>query len=179
MINFTTNKSIQFINEFNEIINAKVLSSDSEFDISSTYPSSSAFPSGVLVAQQFLIEDNILSAVKAYLHRTTGDDAPTPLSFEIWGNAAKELFNDDFDDWTYLGPSSNVMIEGSKLMLKTNVTETEQSSYYSGAYPQKPYLAQVFLFDNNVSAFKAQFYLGADTEDGLMVCVTFSFVSYL
>ena len=136
--------------------------------LSSTYPSSSAFPSGVLVAQQFLIEDNILSAVKAYLHRTTGDDAPTPLSFEIWGNAAKELFNDDFDDWTYLGPSSNVMIEGSKLMLKTNVTETEQSSYYSGAYPQKPYLAQVFLFDNNVSAFKAQFYLGADTEDGLL-----------
>ena len=77
-------------------------------NVSLTYPSSEVIPSGILIAQQFTVEDGILSAIKLYLNRTVDPYNPDdPLYFEIWENSESNLFEDDFNNTDYLDDSTN------------------------------------------------------------------------
>ena len=93
---------------------------------------SSAFPSGILVAQRFKAEDTRLSAVQFYLNRTVDPNQPGTLNFEIWNDSSKQLFEDDFDDESYLDNLSNMQIYESKLILNYNQSETQS---YEGTTP--------------------------------------------
>jgi hypothetical protein len=74
-------------------------------------------PSGVLVAQQFVLEDTTLSAVDLYLNRTRGANMPNRLNIEIWGNTDKKIIYDNFDDYSNFVYSSNMIVSGSMLVL--------------------------------------------------------------
>jgi len=126
-------------------------------DISSTHPSSCVFPSGVLVAQRFKAEDNRLSAVKLYLNRTLDPNQPGGLTFEIWNDSSKQLFEDDFSDASYISYSSNTYINDDYLTLSYEIeTESQGTSTTSVS---NWYVGQTFEFGSsrNIYDLKTKF----------------------
>jgi len=109
--------------------------------VSTTHPNTVTFPDGVLVGQQFTASDTRLHSVKLYLSRSKGDNQPSTLSFEIWRNSQREVFEDNFDNYTYLntGNSYNMEVTGGYLQLKavSGVYATSgmiESSEFYGKY---------------------------------------------
>jgi len=117
-------------------------------NVSETHPSYTCFPSGVLVAQQFIAKDNILSSIKPYLNRTLDPNQPTTLNFEVWENTEKIVFDDDFDNYNYLnsGASShyNMEVEDSKLQLSPSVSYTESGLYGNTKWNANYYVCGLF-----------------------------------
>ncbi|RLG29109.1 hypothetical protein DRN98_08720, partial [Methanosarcinales archaeon] len=104
-----------------DIINDVIVIGGSDYSkkakLATKHPSSAVFPSGVLVAQQFTADDNRLSAVKLYLARSSGDNKPDSLNFEIWGNTYGLVFSDDFNNYNNILSSSNVWVDNGYLLL--------------------------------------------------------------
>ncbi len=100
--------------------------------VSTSYPSSTVFPSGVIVAQQFRSEDNILSAIKLYLGRSQEPYRPDALNFEIWEDKSVDVFDDPFDDWSYISgqSNSNMKVMNGFLQLSGSQSIDNQSYYY-------------------------------------------------
>ena len=88
-----------------DIVNDVLVIGGSDYSaktIQKMHPSSTVFPSGFLVAQQFKAIEPRLSAVKLYLGRSEDPNQPDQLAFEIWDNTEKKLFTDDFTNYNYL-----------------------------------------------------------------------------
>lgn len=107
----------------------------SKDEVSTTYPSSTVFPSGIWVAQRITASDHTLKAVKLYLNRSTGDDAPSALKFEIWENTASVLFIDDFDNDKYIDThystqtlDGNLMLDGDTTRVSIDMSKLENAS---------------------------------------------------
>lgn len=130
----------------------------SKTNVSSTHPSSIAFPSGIMVAQSFTSEGTRLNAVKLYLDRSIDPNQPDTLPFEIWRNASATLFTDTFDNWNYIQYSSNIMVEDGYLKLAPANSYTE---FYIGGGISSPYKyhAQTFQFSYDVCPYYAYFAL--------------------
>jgi len=104
-----------------DIVNDVLVLGGSDYSVKTTVSpkatSSKIFPSGVLIAQRFNAEDPVLSAVRLYLNRSTGDDAPSELLFEIWENTEMVVFEDDFTNEDYLSTTTNLEPTDNFLML--------------------------------------------------------------
>ena len=119
-------------------------------NVSPNYPSSSAFPDDILIAQRFKARDHTLSAVKPYLRRTLDPFQPDELLFEIWENTEITLFDDDFENYTHLKQSNgyNITLEltngRSNLVLSVCSTNTIVPVDSRDAYTNHDYHAQTF-----------------------------------
>lgn len=109
----------------------------SEKDEQTLMDSSQCFPSGIWVAQSFIAKSHTLSAVDLYLDRTTDPNQPTTLNFEVWGDTAPILFEDDFDDYNYLRTASNsgVSVVESRLVLECG-DDTQNFGNHHGSGPE-------------------------------------------
>lgn len=70
----------------------------SKTQVSTNHPSAATIPSGILVAQQFIAEDDKLSSIKLYLDRSRDPNQPGTLEFEIWNSTSKQILDDEFEN---------------------------------------------------------------------------------
>jgi len=125
-------------------------------EVSITHPSSAIFPSGIWVAQRFLANDTTLKAIKLYLDRTTGDDSPEALNFEVWEDSSKILFEDDFDNSKYILTSSNMDIDNSELILSYAPYQEDLTTGTSTGVKTN-WLGSTFHFTRDVTPVKGNF----------------------
>lgn len=127
---------------------------------SSTISDYDAIPNGRYIASKFKAEDSVLSAIKLYLGRSTGDNKPaTSLSLEIWENASLAEYEEDFDNYTNLDEdtkASSIEEHYSMLMMSGQEVYTTWPTYEGTAthFRDKKYHAQTFMItgcgQNNV-----------------------------
>lgn len=141
--------------------------------LSTTYPSSTVVPSGVWVAQRFTAKDHTLSAIKLYLNRTSGDDAPGTLSFEVWENTANLVFEDSFDNDTYIYDHENTetdRYDGGLLTLTRATTSVDLFKETTDATGENDYndcSRIAFTFSSSTEACIESVSIGARIGTGM------------
>lgn len=132
--------------------------------VSPSFPSSNVFPSGIMVAQQFKAQDPRLSALRFYLNRSTDPNQPDALDFEIWEGSSTDVFQDGFNNYTYLDEDTNtgVKVEQNditddwELIQEYNETQIAfgDSDGYKSAYK---YNAQTFKVNEDCCPHSCRF----------------------